>query len=126
MRFTKIICTIGPASRDENTLRQLIAAGTDVARINFSHGDHAIHAQTIHLIRTLAREMARPIAILGDLQGPKLRIGALPPEGRLLSTGDEILFSCDAADETAIPCQYADLPRLVRPGDHILLDDGLL
>jgi pyruvate kinase len=124
MRSTKIVCTLGPASADPPVLARLIAAGMDVARINFSHGDYAGHAQTIARVRALAAEMGRPIAILGDLQGPKLRVGELPAAGMTLAAGQRVRLG--AGGEGAIPCHYPDLPRLVQPGDRILLDDGLL
>ena len=75
---TKIVATLGPASSSPEVLRALIAAGLNVARINFSHGTHAQHAATIALVRSLADEAGRPVAILGDLQGPRIRIGDLP------------------------------------------------
>src|SRR5882672_4118285 len=74
---TKIVCTLGPASATRDSLRGLIEAGMNVARINFSHGTHEQHAATIALVRELADELARPVAILGDLQGPRIRIGDL-------------------------------------------------
>ncbi|NOZ49311.1 MAG: pyruvate kinase [Chloroflexi bacterium] len=126
VRYTKIVCTIGPASQSPATLRQMITDGMDVARINFSHGDHSSHSQIIQRLRTLADEEQRPIAILGDLQGPKLRVGDLPAGGIQLTPGTEIYFASKQPREGDIPCQYADLPRLVHPGDHMLLDDGLL
>lgn len=125
-RFCKIICTIGPASSSPDMLRQLIAAGMDVARLNFSHGDHASHAKTIAIIRELALQAGRPVAILGDLQGPKLRVGELPAAGFTLQPGQEVRFTCGAPQEGSIPCQYADLPQLVEPGDRMLLDDGMM
>ncbi|NOX62786.1 MAG: pyruvate kinase [Chloroflexi bacterium] len=126
MRFTKIVCTIGPASNEPEVIAHLIRAGMDVARINFSHGDHATQAAWIRRVRSVASEMDHPVAILGDLQGPKLRIGKLPEEGVWLETGQTVLLSQDATQSDAIPFQYPDLPRLVRPGDRMLLDDGLI
>ncbi len=126
MRYTKIVCTIGPASQNPALLRQMIAAGMDVARINFSHGDHESHARIIHSLRQLADETARPVAILADLQGPKLRVGALPANGIQLTPGAEVVFASRQPRPGEIPCQYADLPRLVHAGDRMLLDDGLM
>ncbi|MCO6449418.1 MAG: pyruvate kinase [Caldilineales bacterium] len=126
MRFTKIVCTIGPASSDPSILAQLMRAGMDVARINFSHGSHADHADTIRRIRSISDELDRPIAILADLQGPKLRVGALPNEGVQLQVGKLIPLTTDPAPNNAIPCQYEELPSLVQPGDRLLLDDGLI
>ncbi len=87
MRQTKIVCTIGPATSSPEMLAQLLDAGMDVARINFSHGDYQTHAETIGNIRTLAAERDHPVAILGDLQGPKLRVGMLPEDGVLSTIG---------------------------------------
>ncbi len=126
MRFTKIVCTIGPASHDPAVLTELIRAGMDVARLNFSHGDQATYAETVRRIRRIADELDRPVAILGDLQGPKLRVGRLPSEGVALRVGEEVVLTVDPERTDAIPCQYPELPLLVTPGDRILLDDGLL
>ncbi len=126
MRHTKIVCTIGPASSDPEILAQLLDAGMDVARINFSHGDHQTHAETIQRIRALATERDHPIAILGDLQGPKLRVGTLPEAGVVLQAGERVLLSTEPDTPDAIPLLYPDLPQVVSAGDHMLLDDGLL
>lgn len=77
MRRTKIVCTIGPSSASEKVLKQLIQAGMNVARLNFSHGDYAFHRRIIRMIRRLERKLDRPVAILQDLPGPKIRIGAV-------------------------------------------------
>ena len=126
MRRTKIVCTIGPASSEPDVLAQLLAAGMDVARINFSHGDHHTHAETIRRIRALAAERDHPVAILGDLQGPKLRVGELPESGVTLQPGERVLLSTAPDTPDAIPLLYPDLPQVVNPGDRMLLDDGLL
>ena len=126
MRHTKIVCTIGPASSEPEVLAQLLDAGMDVARINFSHGDQQTHAETIRRIRALAAERDHPIAILGDLQGPKLRVGTLPETGVVLQAGESVLLSTDPDTPNAIPLLYPDLPQVVSPGDRMLLDDGLM
>jgi pyruvate kinase len=126
MRRTKIVCTLGPASSEPEVLTQLLAAGMDVARINFSHGDHQTHAETIRRIRTLATERDRPVAILGDLQGPKLRVGELPEAGVVLQVGERVLLSTEPDTPDSIPLLYPNLPQVVSPGDRMLLDDGLL
>jgi len=79
MLRVKIVCTIGPSSTDPDILAQLIDAGMNVARINMSHGDHDFHARNVHAIREIAQERNRPVAILVDLQGPKLRVGEMQP-----------------------------------------------
>jgi pyruvate kinase len=132
-RFAKIVCTLGPSSSDEAVIRQLVAAGMDVARLNFSHGTHESHAQLINTIRKVSKEMNRPIAILQDLQGPKLRVGVLPSEGIELKK-DEIvnLYSTETPAPQQIPGEISfelDVPHLskaVKKGNRILLDDGNL
>jgi len=126
VKNTKIICTIGPATSEPEMLVQLLDAGMDVARINFSHGDQSSHAETIRNIRTLAADRDHPVAILGDLQGPKLRVGALPEAEVQLQVGESVLLSTNPDTPDAIPCLYPDLPQVVNAGDRMLLDDGLL
>jgi len=86
-RFAKIVCTLGPSSSDEETILRLISAGMDVARLNFSHGTHESHANLIHVLRKCMKIAGRPVSILQDLQGPKLRVGKLPEGGILLTAG---------------------------------------
>jgi len=129
MRKTKIICTIGPASREPETLRQMLAAGMDIARLNLSHDDHEIHSENVRRIRAAAQSVDKPVAILVDLQGPKLRVGQMQTEGIKLVDGMEATLTTHklvGADAEAIPVQFADLPAVVRVGDRILLDDGLI
>ncbi|MBI3941935.1 MAG: pyruvate kinase [Chloroflexi bacterium] len=125
---TKIICTIGPACRDPAILKELIKAGMRIARINFSHGDHATHAADIKNIRTLSVDLDQPVGILADLQGPKLRLGTLPPQGVPLQTGADTVLTIEPqfTRSDRIPVQYHDLPQMVQPGEHILIDDGLI
>nr|WP_290666147.1 pyruvate kinase [Ardenticatena sp.] len=129
-RRTKIVATIGPASREPHVLEELIRAGMNVARLNFSHGTHALHAENIARIRAAAMHVGRPVAILADLQGPKLRVGQLPDEGVPLEPGETVVLTPFPervqSPHTVIPVQYKDLPRAVEPGDRILLDDGML
>ena len=124
---TKIICTIGPASREPEMLTSLIAAGMDVARLNFSHGDHAFHADTIARIRAAAAAVAKPVALLADLQGPKLRVGDMGA-GVVLEAGKTVVLTTAPliGQPGLVPIQYAELPGVVRAGERILLDDGLL
>jgi pyruvate kinase len=128
MLRTKIVCTLGPAAEEEPTIRAFIKAGMAVARINFSHGSHEIHARRIELVRRLAAEMGRPVAILADLQGPKLRVGVLPPEGVELVEGETVTLGDrpSSAGPPTIPLPHPEVLHDARKGDRILLDDGLL
>ncbi len=128
MRRTKIVCTIGPASGEENTLRQLIRAGMNVARLNFSHGDYATHARYIELIRRLAAEEKVAVAILQDLQGPRLRVGALDAAEVELEPGREFVLTSRAVLGNAreVTVEGVNLASEVKPGNRILIDDGQL
>ena len=128
MPKTKIVCTIGPASRSIEMLREMIISGMNVARLNFSHGDHDYHGENVVRIRQASEEVGKPIAILMDLQGPKLRVGKLEGDGVLLQEDEEIILTSRPVVGTAgeIPVQFSRLPELVEPGDPILMDDGLL
>lgn len=125
---TKIVCTIGPASRSPEMLKEMIVSGMNVARLNFSHGDQEYHGENIARIRKASEEVGRPVAILIDLQGPKLRVGEMEGDGVLLNEGEEVILTTRPIVGHAgeIPVQYSALPRLVQPGDPILMDDGLL
>ena len=128
MQRTKIVCTIGPASDLPQVMRGLMRAGMDAARINFSHGDYATHAQSITTLRQVAEEEGRLIAIIADLQGPKLRVGEIKGEAIELREGDEVTLTSHlrpgATDE--IPVPHPQLLRDLRPGQSVLLDDGRL
>ena len=128
MQRTKIVCTIGPASRDPDTLTALIRAGMDVARLNMSHGAHDLHRENLRRIRQLAEELDKPIAVLADLQGPKLRVGIMPPEGVPLVAGEKLVLTTEpiTAEPGRVPVQYEHLPEAVKAGDRILIDDGLI
>ncbi len=123
---TKIVCTIGPASSSPAVLRALITAGMNVARINFSHGTHEQHAEVIKAVRVIAREVGRPVAILGDLQGPRIRIGDLPAPIMLLEGSDIVLAPEAVAEAGDVPVTYGELATDVKVGDRILINDGLL
>ncbi|MDT8323173.1 MAG: pyruvate kinase [Bacteroidota bacterium] len=128
-RRAKIICTIGPASRDTGTLRTLIDAGMDIARLNFSHGSHEEHAETIRRIRDAAEDRQRPIAILQDLQGPKIRTGSVPEDGVELRDGARFTITTaevETGSAERVHTSYTPLPGDVREGQTILLDDGYL
>ncbi len=126
---TKIVATLGPATDGPGRLRALIEAGVDVVRLNFSHGAHEAHAERVAAVRAAADEVGRPVAILQDLQGPKIRTGTLTGGGPVeLSDGAEFrLFVGDeAGDAAGVGTTYAGLPGDVGPGDRILLSDGLI
>jgi pyruvate kinase len=123
---TKIVCTLGPASATPEVIRSLMLAGLDVARINFSHGTHEEHARTVATIRALAHELKRPVAIMGDLQGPRIRIGDLPTPIDV-ADGEELTFAHEPhAEEGDVPVTYDDLAHDVKVGGRILVNDGLL
>lgn len=132
IRKAKIVATLGPSSSDEITVRNLLQAGVNVVRLNFSHGTHQDHAERVALIRKLSSEMNKPVAILQDLQGPKLRVGTLPEGGIHLSAGQKVVLTMInaahsiPASETIIPMDVPNLARSVQPGNRILLDDGNL
>ena len=123
---TKIVCTLGPATATAEAIRGLLEAGMNVARINFSHGTHDQHRGTIATVRQVADEMHLPIAILGDLQGPRIRIGELSQPFELLEGAEFVLAPEDEASGADIPVTYDDLARDVKTGDRILVNDGLL
>lgn len=128
-RHSKIVCTIGPATRTPRMIRKLIHAGMDVARLNFSHGTHAEHAQCIQMLREAAMELKKPIAILTDLQGPKIRTGGLASGGTvLLRAGQKFVITTAKVlgDSTRVSTTFHPMPREVHHGDRILLSDGLI
>ena len=123
---TKIVATIGPASDTPDMLRRLLRAGMSVARINFSHGGFSAHAETIARVRAAAREEGLPVAVMADLPGPKIRIGVFEREPVELRRGAR--FTLTAADtpgtEEHVSTTLPELPRAVRPGSRIFLNDG--
>jgi pyruvate kinase len=129
MRRTKIVATLGPASESETMLRQLIEAGMDVARMNFSHGSHDDHAERIKRVRAQAAAAGKPVAILQDLQGPKIRTGVLAGHAPvLLEEGATFVISTTPGEGTSerVSTTYQGLPNDVQIGDTILLSDGLI
>lgn len=127
--LTRIVATVGPASEDAEVLEQMIRAGVTTFRLNFSHGNHERHEIVYRRIRELADRLERPITILQDLQGPKLRIGDLENDTLFeVVTGDEIRICTQAVRGTRerISTSYRDLGKDIRIGDHILIDDGLI
>src|SRR5467141_252302 len=128
-RHSKIVCTIGPASRSPRTIDRLLRAGMDVARLNFSHGSHANHAESIAMLRAAAAQIHKPIAILADLQGPKIRTGPLAGGSPvILRTGQKFVITTARVlgDSTRVSTVFKPLPREVHRGDRILLSDGLI
>ncbi len=131
-RKAKIVATIGPASRSEAVLRQLFLAGMDVARLNFSHGTHADHELSISLIRQLSKELGKPVSILQDLQGPKLRVGILPDSGIPLTAGETVFLtssqpsSLPGVNGTIIPMEVPEFEKSMTRGCRVLIDDGKL
>ena len=126
-RRTKIVCTLGPASNSEERIEALILAGMNVARINFSHGTYDEHAAAILRVRTVAQRLAQPVAILQDLQGPKIRTGPLQGGTPVrLIDGQQFTITARSLVGTAegVSTTYEDFPRDVRPGDRVLLSDG--
>ena len=123
---TKIVCTLGPATSTRDALRSLVEAGMNVARINFSHGTHEQHAMTIALVRGVAEELQRPVAILGDLQGPRIRIGDLATPIALENGAEVVLVPEESKRGSEIPVTYDRLADDLHVGDRILVDDGLL
>lgn len=127
MKRTKIVCTIGPASREPKILKKMIEAGMDCARLNFSHGTYAEHAELIKFIRQVAKEIDHPIAFLADLQGPRVRIGTLKEDGIKLKEGSEVVLTTNESDGgDRIPVTYSNLHKDVDKNDILLLNDGLL
>jgi pyruvate kinase len=125
-RRTKIVCTLGPASWSPERISALIEAGMDVARINFSHGELERHAETIRNVRAAAVRAGRPIAVLGDLQGPKIRVGVLP-EPVELKPGDAVTFAPEGEHQPGeLPTTFAELADDAEVGDVVLLADGLM
>ncbi len=129
MRRTKIICTLGPSSNTPERIRQLIEAGMDVARLNFSHGTHEQHQHTYTLVREIADDVGRNVAILMDLQGPKIRTGALE-NGKpvFLEDGASFTITTEPVTGTAsrVSTTYTHLAQDVKPGNRILISDGLI
>ncbi|MDQ7815126.1 MAG: pyruvate kinase [Patescibacteria group bacterium] len=124
---TKIVCTIGPATGSKEKIKELISAGMNMARLNFSHGSYADHAKLIKAIRSAAAELGETVAILQDLQGPKIRVGDLPKQGVELKAGSEVVLTTSAKlSKGKLPVTYVNLHKDVEPGQRLLLDDGLM
>ena len=125
---TKIVATLGPASSKPDTIKALYEAGADVFRLNFSHGTHDEQAARIDHIRALERQSGRPVAIIADLQGPKLRVGRFQDGSVMLEAGDSFCFDMDPAPGTKerVQLPHVEIFRALKPGNELLLDDGRL
>ena len=125
-RSTKIVATLGPASSDRETLTRIVAAGVNVVRLNFSHGTADDHVRRAELVREVARSLEQTVGIMVDLQGPKIRIGKFAQGSITLKKGDTLILdaACQLGDQTRVGLDYKELPRDVRVGDVLLLDDG--
>jgi len=128
MRKTKIICTLGPASETEEIMRQLILSGMNVARINFSHGTHEEHSAKLDILYRLRKELNMPVAALLDTKGPEIRLGTFANGREELISGETFTLTTEAMEGTKekASISFAGLPNDVKPGDAILIDDGLI
>jgi pyruvate kinase len=127
-RATKIVATLGPASSSFDTLLEMIKAGVDVVRLNFSHGKADDHRQRAETVREAARQAGREIAIMADLQGPKIRVGKFAEGKTMLVAGRPFILdaTCEIGNDDRVGLDYKDLPRDLRPNDVLLLNDGLI
>ena len=125
-RRTKIVATLGPATEGEQQIRALVEAGVDAVRLNFSHGSQSDYSRVIATVRAVAAENGRHIAIIADLQGPKIRVGEMPSAGVDLMRGQEVTLTTQRLTGTReiIPVNYSELPGVVDKGSRVLLDDG--
>ncbi|HVO08730.1 MAG TPA: pyruvate kinase, partial [Burkholderiaceae bacterium] len=128
-RATKIVATLGPATSDPAVLEQLLRAGVDVVRLNFSHGSAQDHIARAQLVRSTAERVGKPVALMADLQGPKIRVGKFAEGKVMLKAGDPFVLDAtrsEPGDAQAVGLDYKELPRDVKPGDTLLLNDGLI
>src|SRR5512136_1203361 len=125
---TKIVCTLGPASESREVMEQMIQAGMNIARLNFSHGDFSSHERTIQNLRAASRSTGQRLAIMADLPGPKMRIGQFSKEPIELRIGDPFTLTTDniVGDASRVSVTFSRLPQAVKPGDRLYLNDGLI
>jgi pyruvate kinase len=125
---TKIVATIGPASESPEMLERLIRAGLNIARLNFSHGELNDHAERIQRIRAAAQAVGRRVAVMADLPGPKMRIGKIEPEPIQLHSGESFILTAEeiTGSPQRVSVSFKDLPKVVKPGDRLFLNDGLV
>ena len=126
MRRTKIVCTLGPATATQDRIRELVESGMDVARLNFSHGDHADHADNYKMVRAASDETGRAVGILADLQGPKIRLGRFADGKTVWANGEQVRITVDEVDGThdRVSTTYKELAQDAKAGDRLLVDDG--
>ena len=125
-RRTKIVCTIGPASSDPDTIEQLAWSGMDAARLNFSHGDHEMHRAAFAAVRRAQALIGRPLAVIADLQGPKIRIGRIG-DPRSVSPGDTLVLTAPGQGAPGdLDVTYAGIAETVSPGREVLINDGMV
>jgi len=126
IRKTKIIATIGPASGDKKTFSKILEAGVNLVRLNFSHNTHSTHKEYIDMVRAVSKKMNKPVAIIQDLSGPKIRTGRQDKEIITLVNGKKIVLTTKdcIGDESILYINYKKLPQEVKKGVNILLDDG--
>ena len=127
LRKTKIVCTLGPAVRHLETIKQLLLHGMNIARFNFSHGDHAYHLGTIEMVREASQQTGIPVALLLDTKGPEIRTGHVKNDQPVqLVSGKSIILTTDEVEgtEECISISYKNLPQEISPGKHILNSKG--
>lgn len=125
-RNTKIIATLGPATEEKSEIKALIEAGMNIARLNFSHGSREQFEKIVKNIRSVEKESGKIVVLMQDLQGPKIRLGTLPQEGIPVKKGQILLFSRSGKEKGSLPLPYAALPKVVKPGHRLLIEDGLI
>lgn len=125
-RRTKIVCTLGPAVASQEKIRELVDAGMNVARLNFSHGEHADHQQNYEWVRQASADTGKPVGVLADLQGPKIRLGRFTEGKTYWADGEEVRITVDDVEGThdRVSTTYKQLARDAKPGDRLLVDDG--
>lgn len=128
IKKTKIVCTLGPASTNYDTINQMLINGMNVARLNFSHGSHESHRETIELFRQVRDELRLPAAVMLDTKGPEIRIGDFAEGSVEIYEGDTFTLTSQQClgDNTRVSVTYADLPSQMEPGDTVLIDDGMI
>ena len=123
---TKLVCTVGPASDSPVILQQMLLSGMNVVRLNFSHGDFSSHRETIRKVRAASQTTGKPVAIMADLPGPKMRIGQIAGEPIELKPGESFILTTEdiIGDAGRVSVSFARLPKAVKPGDKLYINDG--